>query len=217
MTRPDVHRADRMGMIQQAEELARGGGAMARAEAVRLLSRQQAERLEFMARLRTDKNREGFAEDNEQDERRQRLKAIEEEHRKALLEPEPPKPIILCDICQQEVPRKPPGWTGKQRTRHKECKPTPVRKTDRRRRIGPKPPCKAPGCPILTVALGYCRRHYYQIRRKGRILTDAEAISRKVIPRSTGGSCTSYGCHRPIKAKGLCGTHYFRQWRAKKP
>lgn len=36
-------------------------------------------------------------------------------------------------------------------------------------------------------------------------------------PKTAGGPCSRPGCEKPSRAKGLCQTHYSKQWRANAP
>ncbi len=56
--------------------------------------------------------------------------------------------------------------------------------------------CRAPECGAGARTVGYCPKHYQQIRRHGRLTPEREYCSR-------GGVCVVGGC-----AKGLCFRHY---------
>ena len=56
--------------------------------------------------------------------------------------------------------------------------------------------CCNEGCQHSVYALGLCRNHYQNMRR------------RKV--KTTGKRCSVEGCERPHEAKGYCPAHYAR-------
>ena len=62
--------------------------------------------------------------------------------------------------------------------------------------------CEAPGCERPYDAKGWCRRHYWQITRYGRLLAPGEGN------RRNGATCEAPGCERDPLAKGLCQRHY---------
>ena len=68
----------------------------------------------------------------------------------------------------------------------------------------PAQPCVAPDCPHRAIANGYCNQHYLQCRRHGRLTPELESMPRH-------GPCHRDGCHAPIRARGLCSTHYQQQ------
>lgn len=61
--------------------------------------------------------------------------------------------------------------------------------------------CTAPGCDRKHQAKGYCRTHYYQMRRNGVVV---EILS----PGRVRSVCTEEGCSETAMARGWCATHY---------
>ena len=61
--------------------------------------------------------------------------------------------------------------------------------------------CKVPGCFRKHCAKGYCKRHYQQMSRSGK-------ISSVVVKRVR--CCKVTGCYREHRAKGYCGRHYYQ-------
>jgi hypothetical protein len=59
--------------------------------------------------------------------------------------------------------------------------------------------CKAAACGKDVRAKGYCDRHYRQWR-KGR------------LPKPRYTSCTAEGCHKPRERRGLCATHFAKEY-----
>ena len=64
--------------------------------------------------------------------------------------------------------------------------------------------CKVENCNRPHHGLGFCKRHYNQIKRNGRIIDD-EIIKRDSI-------CKVDGCDEPHKGLGYCNRHY-QQWK----
>ena len=64
------------------------------------------------------------------------------------------------------------------------------------RKGGIKAMCKIEGCSYLCYAKTYCKKHYYQIKRTGKIRT--------IYPEN----CVSKFCERTSIAKGFCKKHY---------
>lgn len=61
--------------------------------------------------------------------------------------------------------------------------------------------CLIDGCGRNVYSGGYCNKHYSQIRRTGKILT--EKISNK-------GECMAEGCKNSRHSKGYCQKHYLQ-------
>ncbi|AND28374.1 hypothetical protein ASE53_17475 [Bacillus sp. Root11] len=71
--------------------------------------------------------------------------------------------------------------------------------------VGDKPPkprkvCKVEGCQLDHRVKGYCRKHYYQVKKHGRVLDKVLKVD----------YCIIEGCHRVREAKGYCPKHYQR-------
>lgn len=64
--------------------------------------------------------------------------------------------------------------------------------------------CKADNCnrPILGN-LDYCKRHYEQVRKYGRLTPELEKNINRAIK-----FCSIDGCDSAVHAKGLCKKHY---------
>lgn len=62
--------------------------------------------------------------------------------------------------------------------------------------------CQYEGCNKEAVSRGYCKNHYYQLKRKG-LLTNLDKNSSKKL-------CLVDGCNRQAISKGLCKNHYYQ-------
>lgn len=67
-----------------------------------------------------------------------------------------------------------------------------------RRRLSKSKDCREDDCGNAKFAKGYCRAHYFQVYRNGKV---SQA-------RERSGSCSVLGCTRPYRARGLCIQHY---------
>ena len=65
----------------------------------------------------------------------------------------------------------------------------------------PHPLCKAGQCDRSAVTIGYCSRHYQQIRRHGRLTPEREYGKR-------GARCAVGYCEATPIARGYCFRHY---------
>ena len=61
--------------------------------------------------------------------------------------------------------------------------------------------CKREDCIHPVIARGYCRRHYDQFRKNGKLTPHG-------APRKEKVTCRYDGCDRPAAAQGLCQAHY---------
>ena len=61
--------------------------------------------------------------------------------------------------------------------------------------------CLADGCDAEARTIGFCPRHYQQIRRHGRLTPEREYHKRS-------GDCGVDGCGEGQVAKGYCFRHY---------
>ena len=61
--------------------------------------------------------------------------------------------------------------------------------------------CRAQGCDRNARTMGYCSRHYQQIRHHGRLTPEREYHKR-------GTYCIVEQCQEPQIAKGYCFRHY---------
>ena len=62
--------------------------------------------------------------------------------------------------------------------------------------------CKAEGCEVTSISMGFCQSHYTRFRKYGDPLLWA--------PKKTGGACSVAGCLLLVVANGLCANHYAR-------
>jgi len=58
--------------------------------------------------------------------------------------------------------------------------------------------CKVNGCGKKHHGLGFCSRHYRQVKKHGHILPE----------RHFPDKCTIEGCNKKYRAKGFCKSHY---------
>ena len=68
--------------------------------------------------------------------------------------------------------------------------------------------CSVDGCEKPAFSKGYCRRHYKQIWRWGKILPEKEERQ-----KVTEAKCSVAGCEKRMHAKGYCRKHYGQIWR----
>lgn len=67
---------------------------------------------------------------------------------------------------------------------------------------GPSEKCQYEGCNRDSFVRGYCKNHYYQLKRKGVIKNiENEREKRK---------CAFDGCENIAISKGLCKNHYYQ-------
>lgn len=66
------------------------------------------------------------------------------------------------------------------------------------------PKCRVEGCGSWAVGLGFCHKHYQQIKRLGEIKSDKPKI------------CRADGCGEPCHARGMCKKHYNDWYREQK-
>lgn len=59
--------------------------------------------------------------------------------------------------------------------------------------------CSAEGCDKPQYAKGYCRPHWWRLKKHGRLHKIIGIIK---------GNCTVEGCDKKIKGLGLCRNHY---------
>ncbi len=62
--------------------------------------------------------------------------------------------------------------------------------------------CKYEGCDKNAFSRGYCKNHYYQLKRKG-LIKNIE-IKREKKP------CSVEGCTNVAISRGLCKNHYYQ-------
>jgi hypothetical protein len=62
-------------------------------------------------------------------------------------------------------------------------------------------PCRAKGCDKLQFSRGYCRKHYEQLRKHGRLTPELER-------RQHDPCCGAEGCEETQVARGYCKRHY---------
>lgn len=62
--------------------------------------------------------------------------------------------------------------------------------------------CGVADCNRPHCAKGYCKLHYYRLRRTGQISATQM--------RRAGRMCDVSGCNRPVRARGMCTLHYDR-------
>jgi hypothetical protein len=62
--------------------------------------------------------------------------------------------------------------------------------------------CQYEGCNKEAVSRGYCKNHYYQLKRKG-LLTNLDKNNTKKL-------CLVDGCNKYAISKGLCKNHYYQ-------
>jgi hypothetical protein len=60
-----------------------------------------------------------------------------------------------------------------------------------------KKKCIVVGCEGVYNSRGYCKKHYMQINRHG-----------KITQKELNRRCEIDGCENPYHAKGLCNKHY---------
>jgi|GEM_PF-2206962 len=68
--------------------------------------------------------------------------------------------------------------------------------------ISKKKKCIYEGCERDAFARGYCKNHYYQLKRKGLL----KNIERKIEDKK----CAFEGCEKIPVARGLCKNHYYQ-------
>ena len=64
--------------------------------------------------------------------------------------------------------------------------------------------CNAPDCTTEPYCQGYCKRHYMQVYRNGKLIRDADLYAWQRLPKYQG-VCTVVGCGR--RARGMCRLH----------
>jgi len=62
--------------------------------------------------------------------------------------------------------------------------------------------CLVEGCDKPVLSRGYCKNHYYQMKRKGLLGN----LDRKGAEKP----CAFEGCNKPAISKGLCKNHYYQ-------
>ncbi|MGC9044235.1 MAG: hypothetical protein ACP5KG_10310 [Myxococcota bacterium] len=62
--------------------------------------------------------------------------------------------------------------------------------------------CQFEGCDREAVSRGYCKNHYYQLKRKGEL--------QNIDKSRTKRPCLIEGCERYAISKGLCKNHYYQ-------
>ncbi len=65
--------------------------------------------------------------------------------------------------------------------------------------------CEAPSCEQVARTVGYCPRHYQQVRRHGRLTPELEYETSR---SSAYSECRANGCQAGPVAKGYCPRHY---------
>jgi hypothetical protein len=61
--------------------------------------------------------------------------------------------------------------------------------------------CKAPGCDRGHYGLGYCKKHYTQVLRYGRLTPERERGNIQIR------TCSAEGCDRRARLVGYCRKH----------
>jgi len=72
--------------------------------------------------------------------------------------------------------------------------------------------CSVTGCEKPAFSKGYCRRHYKQIWRWGKILPEKE-----VRQEVAEVKCSVAECGKQAYSKGCCRKHYIQLWRTGEP
>ena len=78
--------------------------------------------------------------------------------------------------------------------------------------MGTETNCSVDGCEKPAFSKGYCRRHYKQIWRWGKILPEKEERQ-----KVTEVKCSVDECEQQAYAKGCCRRHYIQMWRTGEP
>lgn len=75
--------------------------------------------------------------------------------------------------------------------------------------------CSVDGCDEFVVGRGLCNKHYYRLKRTGKLETKRDVES--FVYKSEIDKCTFDGCNNKVKAAGLCSNHYKQKLKYGKP
>lgn len=82
------------------------------------------------------------------------------------------------------------------------------------RRLGDRGSCKFEGCDAPIAGKGFCRRHYFRLRKHG---DPAKVLKSGTSGLALGDVVKCSECGAEAKAKNLCQRHYQALWRYGSP
>lgn len=87
--------------------------------------------------------------------------------------------------------------------------------------------CTIEGCEQSRVYRDYCRPHYKAWKQRGDPLSIcsvekcsgapvSDELCRRHVPAQDKPRCATKDCTRPVTGRGLCSSHYAKDWKARR-